>query len=235
MTLRRRIETSKWLARLVAFLVGNYLWLCQRTTRWTVIGRDALDADLAEGPILLVMWHGRSLMGPVHWPDHIGPLSSLHDASPIGRASGMMQRRFGLQPMLMADGTSNRAASREILRRVRAGISIGMTGDGPLGPALVVKDAPLDWARVIGRPVYAYAFATKRHKRLGTWDNMMIPLPFTQGAVVFQRWDGNLPKQADAQSRDHARARFAALMSQTVQAADDATRTTPSGSRSGYR
>ena len=63
---------------------------------------------------------------------------------------------------------SNLAASRVILRRVREGVSIGMTGDGPLGPShIAVKDPPLDWARVMKRPVYAYAFATKRHRISG--------------------------------------------------------------------
>ena len=90
---------------------------------------------------------------------------------------------------------SNLAASRVILKRVREGVSIGMTGDGPLGPALAVKDAPLDWARVMKRPVYGYAFATKRHRILASWDNMMLPLPFTRGAVVFARIAIDLPRQ----------------------------------------
>jgi lysophospholipid acyltransferase (LPLAT)-like uncharacterized protein len=220
MTLRSRIEQSKTLAWIVAFVMGNYLWLCQRTTRWTVQGRDRLDADLAQGPVLLVMWHARSMMGPVHWPSDIGSLSSLHDTSPIGRASGRMQKRFGLMPMEMSEDLSNRAASREILRRVKAGISIGMTGDGPEGPVGVVKDAPLDWARVMAGPVYAYAFATRRHRKLGTWDTMMLPLPFTRGAVVFERWDDTLDRNADAQAREDARESLAALMTRAAATAD---------------
>lgn len=214
--LRRRIERSAWLAWTLSGLIAGYLWVCQKTTRWTVIGRDMLDADLADGPVLLVMWHERSAMGPVHWPSDVGPLSSLHDSSPIGRVSGALQKWNGLQPMQMADGQSNRAASRMILRRVREGVSIGMTGDGPLGPARIVKDAPLDWARVIKRPVWGYAFATTRHKRLKTWDGMMLPLPFRRGAVVFQRWDNTV----DMMDRDAARASLAALMTQATADAD---------------
>jgi len=202
MTLRDRIEHSKILAWCLAWLAGGYLTLCQRTTRWEYTGLDDLKSDLADGPVLLLMWHGRSLLGPVHWPVEAGPLSSLYDASPIGRVSGALQRRRGLQPMEMSNKMSNLAASRVVLRRVRAGVSIGMTGDGPLGPALAVKDAPLEWARVMKRPVYGYAFATRRHRILGSWDNMMLPLPFTTGRVVFARFDAEVVGKMDEVARD---------------------------------
>ena len=216
MKFRKRIQNSRRLAWLLAAGVGAYLGLCQRTTRWDVQGLDQLKADLRDGPVLLLMWHGRSLMGPIHWPVETAPLSSLFDASPIGRVSGALQRRRGLHPMEMSDNTSNLAASRKVLRRVREGVSIGMTGDGPLGPALVLKDAPLEWARVMKRPVYAYAFATKRHRILKTWDDMMFPLPFTKGRVVFKRFDGDVTQKMDETARDG----FKRLLDDAVQLAD---------------
>lgn len=222
MTLRQRVEHSAFLAWLLAALVGGYLWICNRTTRWDVTGLDAIRADLADGPVLLVMWHGRSMMGPLHWPIADGQLSSLYADSAIGRVSGAMQRRFGLRPMAMADGQSNVSASRTILKRVREGVSIGMTGDGPLGPALVVKDAPLDWARAMQRPVYGYAFATRRHRLLGSWDKMMLPLPFTRGAYVFARWDMAVPRKADAKAIEAARASMHSLLTDVATRCDAA-------------
>ncbi len=217
MTFRHRIEHSRALAWFLAWLIGSYLALCQATTRWDYRGVDALRADTADGPVLILMWHGRSLMGPFHWPKGVGQLSSLYDASPIGRVSGALQRRRGLRPMEMSDKMSNLAASRTILRRVREGVSIGMTGDGPLGPALVMKDAPLEWARVMKRPVYAYAYSVKRHRILGSWDSMMLPLPFTKGAVVFERFDGTVVDKLDETARDA----FTRLLNQAVDAADE--------------
>ena len=89
---------------------------------------DELRAALADGPVLLIMWHSRSVMGALHWPVADAPLSSLYDRSPIGRVSGALQRRVGLQPMEMSRKLSNRAASRTVLKRVKDGVSIGMTG-----------------------------------------------------------------------------------------------------------
>lgn len=216
MTFRQRIEHSKVLAWLLASLAGGYLTLCQRTTRWDYRGLEALKSDLADGPVLLLMWHGRSLMGPIHWPVAAGPLSSLYDASPIGRVSGALQRKRGLQPMEMSNKMSNLAASRVVLKRVREGVSIGMTGDGPLGPDRQIKDAPLEWARVMKRPVYGYAFATKRHKTLGSWDKMLLPLPFTRGSVVFARFEGNVVGKKDEKARDE----LSSLLTYVEQTAD---------------
>ena len=218
--LRYRLEHSRALAWVLALLFGSYLRFCNWTTRWTVQGLDELKADLTEGPVLLVMWHERSMMGPVHWPVKHGQLSSLYASSPIGRVSGAMQRQFGLQPMEMADGQSNVAASREILKRVRAGVSIGMTGDGPLGPALEVQDAPLDWARAMQRPVYGYAFATRRHRLLKSWDKMMMPLPFTKGAVVFARWEHEVARKAELGDIGTARRSIVALLNRVNVRAD---------------
>jgi hypothetical protein len=190
MSLRRRIEKSELLASALAACAGSYLSFCNHTTKWQIEGQDELKSALAEGPVLLIMWHSRSVMGALHWPVDTAPLSSLYDKSPIGRVSGALQRRVGLQPMEMSRKLSNRVASRTILRRVKEGVSIGMTADGPLGPALLVKDAPLEWARTTGLPVFCYAFSTSKSRRLSSWDQMMVPKPFGNGAFVFQRARG---------------------------------------------
>lgn len=208
------------MASILAWFAGTYLVFCNRTTRWQVAGLDALKADLAKGPILIITWHGRTLMGPLHWPVDVAPLSSLHDASPIGRVSGALQKRMGLHPIRMTRTTSNRAASREVLRRVRQGVSIGMTGDGPVGPPLQLQDAALEWARITGMPVYSYAFATSRSKALNTWDNMILPKPFAKGAFVFGRWTGSLPRDADAAKIENARAEIEELLNDVTDRAD---------------
>ena len=206
MTLRQRIEKSDALAELLGRLVAGYLRLCLATTRWTMLGGGELQAALAKGPVVVVLWHEFSLMAPVHWPLKHGQLCSLRDTSPIGMVSGAVQARFGLDPIAMSAKMSNRTASREILRRVRAGKSIGLTADGPLGPVHQVKNAALDWARATGCPVFLYAYATKRHKRLKTWDNMVLPLPFTRGVYIYQHWSADLPRRIDDAALEQLRA-----------------------------
>lgn len=219
-TLRRRIENSERLAAALAAVAGSYLAFCDRTTDWQVTGQAELEAALQDGPVLLVMWHERSIMGALHWPVHAGPLSSLYANSPIGRVSGALQRRVGLQPMQMSDKTTNIAASRQVLKRVRDGVSIGMTGDGPLGPALALKDAPLEWARVTGMPVFAYAFATTKGRRLDSWDRMLVPKAYGKGAKVFARFDRDLPRKTDPAATEALRADLAEFLTTVTTRAD---------------
>ena len=147
MSLRRRIEKSKWLSGTIGGLLSRYLALCNRTTDWQIEGLDDMKDALSEGPILLMMWHSRMAMGAPHWPSDHAPVTSLHHRSPLGRISGVMQRYEGLTPFEMSATRSNLVASRAVMKRFHQGISIVMTGDGPVGPAHKLQDAPLDWAR----------------------------------------------------------------------------------------
>jgi lysophospholipid acyltransferase (LPLAT)-like uncharacterized protein len=217
---RRRLEKSALLSRTIATLIGWYLRLCIATSKWETQGIDALKADMAEGPVLCALWHGRLMMIAPHWPRDAGSLSCLHDTAPIGRAAGALQAYFGLQPIEMSARRSNVAASRAVMKRAKEGVSIGITADGPTGPGFAVKDAPLEWARIMQRPIYGYAFATKRHRILKTWDSMMIPLPFTRGAIVFDRLDVTVPRRATDDKIEAGRIAMTAELNRVTARAD---------------
>lgn len=219
--LRKRLESSALLTGAVAAMMSAWVRFCDSTTRWERHGWDDLRAALAEGPVVLLLWHECSAFGMKHWPAQWGPLTSLTDSSPMGRVSGGVQARMGLQPIVMESKKANRAASRAALRRLQQGTSIGLTGDGPTGPMRVMKDPGLDWARATGVPVFLYAFDTKRKWRLKTWDRMIWPKPFTRGVSLFARWEGHLPRRASEAEITQARAAIGeALTALTLQAQD---------------
>lgn len=197
MSLRTRIEKSAAFSGVFGTIITSYLALCDRTTRWHYEGHEELRAALAKGPVLMLMWHSRMVMGARHWPSALAPASSLHHRSPLGRISGVMQRQEGMTPFEMSHRKSNLVASRQVLKRFREGISIVMTGDGPIGPPHLLQTAPLKWACRLNAPVFAYAFSTTRGHRFGTWDQLLLPYPFGRGAVIFARYDGLLPADRD--------------------------------------
>lgn len=199
MKLRRRIENSDFLAAVLSWLLAGYLRLCFATIRWTVQGQDALARDLADGPVILVLWHSRLLIGPSAWPSDLAKLFTLRDPSPAGRLSSETQARLGMAPIKMRPESSNFAASRQVLRVIRNGHSLGMTADGPLGPDRRAKQAPLEWARATGRPVYLFAWSARRTIRLKTWDRLMIPVPFSRGVYIHQRWPVAISPKLTAQ------------------------------------
>jgi lysophospholipid acyltransferase (LPLAT)-like uncharacterized protein len=222
MSLRKRLEKSETVAATLASIAGRYLWVCTKTTKWHYEGMDDLKAALADGPVLVLTWHSRSIMGSMHWPTDVAPLSTLHDKSPIGRVSGAVQRRAGLQPIEMSRKVSNIAASRTILKRVKEGISIAMTGDGPLGPARELKDAPLEWARVTGIPIFCYAFATTKGRQIDSWDRMLVPKTFGKGSCIFRRFDQQVPRKQGVEAREKLRQDIQTWMDEVTADADRA-------------
>ncbi len=221
MSLRKRIEKSEALAASVAAIMGRYLTFCNRTTKWQIEGQDDLTAAMAEGPVLLVIWHSRLVMVSHHWPRESGSLSTLHDTSPIARVVGAVHRRLKLHPIKMSRRRSNRAASRTVLTRVKEGISIGITADGPVGPALILRDPPLDWARTTGLPIFSYAYATTKGWRTKSWDDMLMPRPFGKGAIVFRRYGGHVSRKMDDVALEALRKDLTSLLDATKQEADE--------------
>ena len=213
-----RLLQPEWLVTAATGLIGRlsagYLRLCRSTTRWDRQGEAELERLLAQGPVIVVVWHDGALMAPMVWPARRWPITTLRDTSPAGRVSGAVQARLGLQPMAMAPRSSNRVASRLILRRLAEGVSVGIAGDGPKGPVRVMKDAALDWARVSGRPVIMLAAAMRRHRRLDTWDRFIMPLPFTRGRVIWRLWRAELPRKADPAQIEAWRADLTAALNQ---------------------
>jgi lysophospholipid acyltransferase (LPLAT)-like uncharacterized protein len=201
--------------------MGRYLTFCNRTTRWKIEGQDELKAAMDEGPVLLVIWHSRLMLVGHHWPRAHGSLSTLHDTSPIARVVGAVHQRLKLHPIKMSRRRSNRAASRTVLTRVKEGISIGITADGPVGPALVVRDPPLDWARTTGLPIFSYAFATTKGWRTKSWDEMLMPRPFGKGAIVFRRYPDEVARKLDATALEALRVDMSVFLNETMAAADD--------------
>ena len=220
MSLGKRLAKSPAVTRSIGGLAHAWLARCQQGTDWQVRGEADLRAALAQGPVLLVLRHSRLMLGPFHWPADAGDLSTLHDTSPIARIAGDTHRRRGLTPVAMSRRLSNLAMSRMVMERLRVGASIGITADGPLGPAGEINDPPLDWARITGRPVFFYAYATERQSRAQSWDRLLLPRPGGRGAVVFRPWDRAMPRRAEAGEREAARAAMKAALDATTAEAD---------------
>lgn len=228
MKFRKRLEKSKTLVRFISWNLAGYLKLCARTTDWQSHGRDELCAALEKGPVILVMWHSRLLFGPQHWPRNLAKVSTLHDRSFAGRVAAGTLARMGMEPYAMSSKKSNLKASRAVLKRFSKGVCLGLTADGPLGPALEMNAAPVEWARATGLPVFFYAYSTTRQKRLSSWDQMLVPKPFSKGAFVYARWDDQIDRRAPAETVGAKRLAMKAALDK-VQAEADAMIGLPPG------
>jgi lysophospholipid acyltransferase (LPLAT)-like uncharacterized protein len=78
---------------------------------------------------------------------------------------------------------------------VKGGGAVAITPDGPRGPAEVMQPGVAALARMTGAPPLMVGLAARPCIRLGTWDQTIVPLPFSRAAMV---WDAPPPAGRDA-------------------------------------
>ncbi len=70
---------------------------------------------------------------------------------------------------------------------LESGESVAFTIDGPRGPKYVAKPGPVALSRISGRPMGAFYVALDSAWVLETWDEFMIPKPFSKALVRLSR------------------------------------------------
>jgi lysophospholipid acyltransferase (LPLAT)-like uncharacterized protein len=103
-------------------LLGGYLGMALRTTRWALDGEDNFVKHGARGPAIFAFWHeflplmpALSLIArqmPSYRPVPIHALVSQHRD---GRVIGAVVRRFGIMPILGSSTRGGTAALRNLL------------------------------------------------------------------------------------------------------------------------
>jgi hypothetical protein len=85
-------------------------------------------------------------------------------------------------------GSSTRGATKALkglIRSARDGRDLALTPDGPRGPAREFKPGALAAAQATGHPVVPLSAAASRAWRPGSWDEFLIPKPFSRLCVAY--------------------------------------------------
>lgn len=192
---------SPLVSRLLGFVIWAWMALIGRTVRWTIEGRSAVvEAWGAEKGLLVAAWHEQILLLPVGWtqlmrhqPERPGGVSMLvslsRDAEPVARALdhlGISAIRGSKSNARKRDKDKGGVrAITEAVRLLKASGTLCVTPDGPRGPALQVSDGPVLLAQRSSALIMPYALYVSRHRRMKSWDRMVIPRLFGRGAMVF--------------------------------------------------
>lgn len=194
MTLRQRLASSPMLNRAAAALLRGWLTAVYATSRREADGWDSVAALIERhGAVIIVCWHQRIMLTPWMFDLRQAPCRSLTSAGRAGRLVGWLHRAFGYGTVPMPKGVLGGAEMREVLRGLKQGISIGISPDGPRGPARVAKVTPIQWARTAQVPIVVFTFSTSRFWSWRTWDRLMFPLPFGRVAMLWRVWDRAVP------------------------------------------
>ena len=133
--------------------------------------------------MILAFWHRHLLLMPYGYRGRrISVLVSRHrDGELIARTVA----RLGIDSSRGSTTRGGAAGLRELLRKARAGYDLAFTPDGPRGPAGKVQPGVIHAAAATGFPIQPVALAAGRCWRLGSWDPLVVPLPFATVHFVY--------------------------------------------------
>lgn len=165
-----------------AFLLHAFICMLYRSMRVSTVGAEIFRSfvDRQEG-FIGAFWHGRMLLMPFAYPGNCMHvlISSHRDGEII--ANVMKRFNFGL-----VRGSSRRGgyeAMREMIHLLKDNKQLGITPDGPKGPAEHLKPGVAELARLSGKAVIPVTFSASSVFRASSWDRFMIPYPFSRGVL----------------------------------------------------
>lgn len=169
--------------------------LVRSTTRWQTVNGEAAASAWAGQPTIIAFWHNRLALMPACWRSP-APFHMLISSHPDGQLVARTIAHFGFGSVAGSSRRGGGEALRGLARQLKSGGSVGLTPDGPRGPRMSVGEGVLVLARLTGAPILPVAVAVSRRIVLNTWDQLIVPLPFGKGAMIW----GNpiaVPRDAD--------------------------------------
>ncbi|MEM8956781.1 MAG: DUF374 domain-containing protein [Pseudomonadota bacterium] len=207
-----RLQKSDRIQNALKALYTRYVSFCYRTIRWERLGLEIYEADVARGvPRLLCFWHEQLVMMPYmrDWSDHgAGAIVSRHADAQIMAAH---MRGMGIEIIEVGTSDVNIGPVRDSVRHLRAGKTLAITVDGPMGPAREPKPGALVIASLARLPVSPCACTVTRFIRLRTWDRLIVPLPWGRGVISVGEGFTPKPKMTEAEMTE-AQARLTDLI-----------------------
>jgi lysophospholipid acyltransferase (LPLAT)-like uncharacterized protein len=215
----RRILRSNRLRQTLCWAIARYIRLVYLTNRWSVEGGNILRDLCAEGrPFIGAFWHGRMLMIPMLWR-RLAPLHMLISAHRDGRIIAGAVGYFGIGTISGSTRRGGSAALRAMLKRLELGECVGITPDGPRGPAMVASAGIVNVARLAGVPIVPVTFAASRLHTLDSWDRFRLALPFGRGVFLVGQ-PIEIPGEADAAILEAARLQLETRLNEMTAEAD---------------
>ena len=182
----KRLTRSDTGQRVLSWLLAHVIRLVGWSTRWEWQGEEHERAILRSGsPAIMVFWHSR-IMLMVHGWRSDRKLTMLQSPHPDGRLIARAINRLGFLTVWGSStkGKGGAVGLRNLVRKVRAGVYVGITPDGPRGPRMRMSPGAIALAQMTGAPIVPIAWNVERRTVLNTWDRFILAWPFSRGLLV---------------------------------------------------
>jgi len=185
---------SQWVNfRLVPLLVFCIHRLLKATLRVERAGFETVQGFVdRDERFVLSFWHRRLVMMPLAYPFRRKNASSerrgvaiLSSDSKDGERSAATWRWYGIHAVRGTAGHSGAQALVKMIQIVKQGWDLGITLDGPRGPRQQAKPGVLAVSRKTGAWLVPVSVAYSRAWTLRSWDEMLVPKPFSKVRVHY--------------------------------------------------
>jgi lysophospholipid acyltransferase (LPLAT)-like uncharacterized protein len=184
----RRVRKFSFRERISLWLItwSGYLFirLIGPTLRFTVVREpDCLSDGWGAPNGIWCFWH-RCVI-PAGYRFRGRQVAVMISRSFDGEYIARILAKLGYRPVR---GSSSRGAVGALMgmrRELEEGHPAVFTIDGPRGPRYVAKPGPVTLAKKTGQPISCFYIAVKRAWILNSWDQMIIPKPFSRACAYF--------------------------------------------------
>ena len=133
-------------------------------------------------PVTVMLWHNRLFLAG-EWHQRYRKGKRFYGLISGSRDGAWLETFYKWAAIRAIRGSRNRRgaqATRDLIRKVKDGNDAGITPDGSRGPKYEAKAGAIFVARASRSPVALVSFSYGRAIRLKSWDEFVIPLPFSR-------------------------------------------------------
>jgi len=176
----------KKLRRELTLILLPFISLVFRTLGRTIRWQNRYDFERDRGKIY-ALWHGNALGLALFGMDRgiVVLVSRFRDGD---IADGIL-KRLGFETVRGStengkEEKGGRTAILKLIELLKNGKNVAITVDGPKGPAYKVKEGVAFLAMKTKTKIIPACVKFEKFIRLNTWDNLIIPYPFTKGWLL---------------------------------------------------
>ena len=152
--------------------------------------------------VIYAFWHGHLLYLMYRYRG--SGVCILVSQSRDGEVLSRILRRFGLPTIRGSSSRGGRRSLLELVRRARAGASVGIAPDGPRGPRHHAQSGLITLARLAEVPIIPVAVGAGWKIEFRSWDRFLLPLPGSRVVVAYGE-PVVVPSDADAAGLEQKR------------------------------
>ena len=171
--------------KLIGFLFYSITSLISRSIRWEyLIENEKSNIFNSNEEYIFCCWHNKLFLGP-----HLLPRNRIINALQSSHSDGMVTslafKYLGMNVILGSSKKGGMQAFRKMVKCIKSGESVAITPDGPKGPKEKVKEGIIKLAQITETSIIPLVWTTNKFKLINSWDNFVIPYPFSKGVYSF--------------------------------------------------